>query len=82
MYGIYLSIHPSVKNKYVMIHQKSCPSFKQHKGTSKNIYTFNKKAKTLREAVETASEYSLEWHAPIYICSKCFPPKIKVECIF
>lgn len=23
MYGIYLNIHPSVNNKYVMIHQKN-----------------------------------------------------------
>jgi purine-nucleoside phosphorylase len=82
MYGIYLSIHPSVKNKYVMIHQESCPSFRQNKKTAKNIYTFNKKEKTLRKAVETASEYSLEWHARIWICEKCFPRKNKVECTF
>lgn len=81
MYGIYLSIHPSGTNKYVMIHQEWCSSFKQHK-SRKHIYSFNKKVKTLREAVETASEDSLEWHAPIYFCSKCFPPKNKIECIF
>lgn len=81
MYGVHLSIHPSGKNKYVMIHQESCKSFKQHKNR-RNIYTFNKNAKTLRKAIEMASEYSLEWHAPIYICSKCFPLKSKMECIF
>jgi len=81
MYGIYLNIHPSVNNKYVMIHQKDCSAYKQH-GGGKQIYSFNKNAKTLREAIETASEYSLEWHAPIYICQKCFLKKSKVECLF
>ena len=82
MYGIYLSIHPA--EKYVMIHQKLCPSFKQNEKVKhvKHIFTFNKKAKTLREAIETASEYSLEWHAPISFCLKCFPSKNKIECTF
>jgi hypothetical protein len=75
MYGVYLSIHPSVSNKYVMIHRDSCPYFKQHKDR-KNMYTFNKKAKNLRKAIERASEDSLEWHAPIYM-SEMLPQKGK-----
>lgn len=81
MYGVYLNIHPSVNNKYVMIHQIKCPSYKQHKG-GKQIYSFNKNAGNLRAAIETASEFSLEWHAPIFLCKKCFPQKNKLECYF
>lgn len=81
MYGIYLNIHPSVNYKYVMIHQRNCSSYKQH-GGGKQIYSFNKNAKTLREAIETASEYSLEWHAPISLCKKCFRQKTTIECSF
>jgi hypothetical protein len=82
MYGIHLNIHPSGgKNKYVKIHQKRCSSYKQHKGGQQK-YSFNKNAQNMREAVETASGYSLEWHAPISFCSKCFPDKTKIECIF
>lgn len=81
MYGIYLNIHPSVNNKYIMIHQRNCPHYKQHKG-GKQIYSFNKNAKTLREAIEMGSEYSLEWHAPMFLCKKCFPKKSRIDCSF
>jgi hypothetical protein len=81
MYGIYLNIHPSPKSKYVMIHKATCATYKQF-GGGQQIYSFNKNAKSLREAIETASEYSLEWHAPMRICKICFKRGSKSECIF
>lgn len=84
MYGVYLSIHPSETNKYAMIHKVSCSSYKMHarKGRAKQIYSFNKDAKTFRKAIFIANRFSLDWHAPIYICTKCFPMRKKIECAF
>jgi hypothetical protein len=84
MYGIHINMHPSVKIKRVVIHRLSCPSYKQNtkKGHAQSEYAFSKNAKNMRDAIEKASKYSLEWQAPIYVCKKCFTAKRKFECSF
>ena len=85
MYGVHLCIHPSGKpTKRVTIHQQNCSSYKSmsKKGKSKGMYSFNKNAKTLREAIEIASKFCCEWNAPITICKKCFPPHQQISCQF
>jgi len=74
-YGVFLNIHPSGTQKRVTLHKLPCHHYKQHlsKGTAKvkGMYTFHKNCKTFQEAIERASEWALEWHAPIKICKGC-----------
>ncbi len=70
-YGVFLCIHPSVKIKRVTIHKLPCSSYKQQRRTYKAVYTFRKDCDTFNEAVQRATKWSLEWHAPIKICSRC-----------
>ncbi|MEW6556902.1 MAG: hypothetical protein AB1349_06050 [Elusimicrobiota bacterium] len=85
MYGIYLCISPAGgKHKRVVIHKRSCNFYKcmAKKGKSKGLYSFNKYEKTLRDALNFASYCSLEWHAPIVFCKKCFKIGSSIECVF
>ena len=70
-YGVHLNIHPSILQKYVMLHALPCGHFRQHGPKRKGIYTFNKNCRTFREAVERMSRWAIEWHAPIKVCSTC-----------
>ena len=70
-YGVFLNIHPGVKEKRVTVHALPCSHYKQHRLTSRGTYTFHKNCTTFRQAVDRASEWALEWHAPIKVCSDC-----------
>jgi hypothetical protein len=69
-YGVYLNIHPSETQKGVTIHKLPCSSYKQHHGGA-GMYTFHKNCGTFDEAIRRASEWALNWHAPIKICRRC-----------
>lgn len=73
-YGVHLNTHPSGTMKRVIIHAPGCSYYKvwTFKGLSKDAYTFNKNCATLRAAVDRASLWALEWHAPISLCRHCF----------
>lgn len=72
-YGVFLNIHPSGKDKRVMLHKLPCNHYKQHlnKGKAKGTYTFHKDCRTFNEAIERASQWVLGWHAPIKVCKGC-----------
>lgn len=73
-YGVFLNIHPSAVDKRVTLHVLPCAHYKQHKRKIKGAgkYTFHKNCKTFNEAITRASEWALEWHAPIKLCKGCY----------
>lgn len=84
MYGIHLNITPAVTGKRVVIHQRNCNFYKmmERRGRSRSAYSFNKNSRTMHDAMDRASEWSLEWHAPIKFCEKCFPIGQRIICSF
>jgi hypothetical protein len=70
-YGVTLNIHPGRTVKRVVIHKLPCPYYGQKRQSRSGVYAFRKYCETFDEAVQRASEWSLEWHAPIKICSRC-----------
>jgi hypothetical protein len=72
-YGIFLNIHPSGSDKRVTIHKLPCLHYKQHlkRGSAAGMYTFHKDSLTFEDAIKRASEWALEWHAPIKVCKGC-----------
>ncbi len=76
-YGVHLSIPPAGVGKRVTIHRLPCYHYKQHKQTSKGMYSFDKNCADLRSAIEKASEFALFWNASISVCKDCFETNIQ-----
>jgi hypothetical protein len=76
-YGVHLNIHPAATQKRVTIHRLPCSHYKQHSGTSKGTYTFNKDCEDLSTAIDRASLYAREWNTPIRTCKTCFDKNIQ-----
>jgi hypothetical protein len=70
-YGLHLNIHPAKKLKRVTFHALPCSHYRQQDELRKGIYSFNKNCASFSEAVDRASEWALEWHAPIKVCTDC-----------
>ena len=72
-YGVFLNIHPSETDKRVTLHKLPCGYYKQHlrRGRATNMYTFHKDCRNFEDTIRRATEWSLEWHAPIKICKGC-----------
>ena len=73
VYGVFLNIHPSGKDKRITIHKMPCRHYKQHRrtGNADDVYTFHKNCATFDDAVRRASEWALDWHAQIKVCKDC-----------
>ena len=71
-YGLFLCIHPAQKK--LTLHKLPCMHYKAHlkQGNAKGMYTFHKNCRNIQKLIEKASEWSLEWHAPIMPCKDCF----------
>ena len=72
-YGVFLNIYPAQTGKRVIIHRLPCKYCRQH-GRSlgrKEVYTFHKDCRTFTEAIKKASDWALDWHAPIKLCKDC-----------
>lgn len=70
-YGITLNIHPGRVSKRVVLHGLNCPAYHQQQPSSRNLYTFKQNRGCFADAVAKASEWALEWHAPVKLCGLC-----------
>jgi hypothetical protein len=70
-YGLHLNIHPGEKLKRVTLQRLPCSHYKQQRGLMKGTYSFNKNCASFSDAIERASKWALEWHAPITACAHC-----------
>jgi len=70
-FGVHLNFHPSRKVKRVVLHALPCAHYKEHRSISGGVYSRDKNCDSFSSAVERASEWALDWHAPIKACKDC-----------